>query len=176
MGSGPIIVTALFEPADLAWFDGLRRAHYPPERNLVPVHLTLFQHIAPGLEAELDRRLKAECRAALPPRACVAGLMKLAGGVAFRLESPELEEIRAHIADAFRAMLIPQDAASWVPHVTIQNKAEPSTAARLHARLAGQFSPRPILIPGLAAWRYLGGPWEPIARYRFSRSGRSPRS
>jgi hypothetical protein len=27
--------------------------------------------------------------------------------------------------------------------------------------------PRPLAIAGLASWRYLGGPWERIATYRF---------
>jgi hypothetical protein len=176
MAAGPIIVTAAFEPVDFAWFDGLRRAHYPPERNLVPAHLTLFQHLPPGLGDELDRRLKAETRAVPPPWAKVAGVMKLDRGVALRVESTDLEEVREHIADAFAALLIPQDAAPWLPHVTIQNKADPSAAAKLHAELARQFAPRTVKIAGLATWRYLGGPWQPIARYAFSRSGRSRRN
>lgn len=167
----PIIVTALIEPEDLAWLEALRRAHFPPERNLVPAHLTLFQHLPPSIADELDRRLRAETRAVHPPAARVAGLMKLAQGVAFRIESPELEDVRARVADAFAPMLTPPDEAPWHPHVTIQNKAPPREAAALHGALARDFRPRPIGIAGLASWRYRGGPWEPIARYAFSRSG-----
>jgi hypothetical protein len=42
--------------------------------------------------------------------------------------------------------------------------------------LRPDFEPRAIALTGLAAWWYRGGPWEPIAEYRFSRSGRSHRS
>lgn len=176
MAGGPIIVTALFAPADFAWFDGLRRLHYPAGRTLVPAHLALFRHLAPSLEEELDRRLRAESRAAGPPQARIAGVTLQGQSVAFRLESPGLEQIRACIAEAFAPMLIPQDAAPWRPHVTIQNKVAPSVAAELHAKLSARFEPRTITIPGLATWRYLGGPWQAIGRYAFNRSGRSRRS
>lgn len=63
-------------------------------------------------------------------------------------------------------MLTPQDQAGWRPHVTIQNKVAPAEAKALMASLGG-FRARPLAVVGLAAWRYLGGPWEPIAAYRF---------
>ena len=64
-------------------------------------------------------------------------------------------------------MLTPQDAAGWRPHVTIQNKVSPAEARDLHALLSGAFRPRRVAIVGLAAWRYRGGPWEPLGRFIF---------
>jgi hypothetical protein len=61
--SDPIIVTALFGKADAAWFDTLRRAHYPAEHNQLPAHLTMFHHLAPSLAEELKRRLAEETHA-----------------------------------------------------------------------------------------------------------------
>jgi len=174
--SAPIIVTALFEAEDFAWLEALRRAHFPADRNQVPAHLTLFQHLPPGIGEELDRRLRAETRGTGAPLARVAGLMKLEQGVAFRIDSPGLEEVRAHIGEAFVPMLTPADRAPWRPHVTIQNKVLPQEAAALHQALAADFRARSVGIAGLSTWRYRGGPWEPIARYAFSRSGRSRRS
>ena len=92
---GPIIVTALLGDADFAWADGLRRAHFPAERNRVAAHLTLFHHLAPSLGDELARRLVAETRQEPPPPARIAGVMRLAQGTAFRVDSAELEVIRA---------------------------------------------------------------------------------
>ena len=44
----PLIVTAEL-PADvMAWADGLRRAHFPPERNQVRAHVTLFHALPPA--------------------------------------------------------------------------------------------------------------------------------
>lgn len=166
--AAPLIVTALFGAADFAFLDGLRRAHFPPERNVVPAHLTLFHHIAPGLARELKQRLAAETRATAPPRAEIVGVIGLGRGTALRIKSPELESIRARLADAFHGLLVPQDQAGWRPHVTIQNKVAPSEAAALTARLRAEFAPRRVAIAGLASWWYRGGPWEDHSRHMFA--------
>ncbi|WP_315763772.1 2'-5' RNA ligase family protein [Sphingomonas sp. Y38-1Y] len=164
----PVIVTALFGAADAAWLTGLRQRHFPPERNHLDAHLTLFHHIAPSLAPEVKQRLVAETRGIAPPQARVGGVMSLGRGTAFRIESPELEAIRARLADAFRGMLMPQDQAGWRPHVTIQNKVEPAAAKALKAEIEAGFSPRPLAIAGLAAWWYRGGPWQPLSRHMFA--------
>jgi len=156
----------LFGDGDNGWLQALRRAHYPAERNLVPAHLTLFRHLPPSVEDELGRRLTA-CAAAPPPKAVAAGIMDLGEGTALRIESEALEEMRADLADALQGLLLPQDSAPWRPHVTIQNKVEPRQARRLQAGLRAAFQPRPLAIKGLAAWRYRGGPWEPLKTYAF---------
>ena len=164
----PIIVTALFGKADAAWFDALRRTHFPPERNQLEAHLTMFHHLAPSLDAELKHRLAGEARGVKAPQAWVAGLVSLGGGVAFRIESPELADIRSRLADAFASMLMPQDRAGWRPHVTIQNKVPPEQAKALLRALEADFRPRPVAIAGLASWWYRGGPWAPLSRHMFA--------
>ena len=166
--SDPIIVTALFGKADTAWFDALRRAHYPPERNQLPAHLTMFHHLAPSLEEELKRRLAEEAYRIRPPLARVAGLISLGQGTAFRIESEGLADIRDRIAEAFAPMLMPQDKAGWRPHVTIQNTVAPAEARALLSRLEYEFSPRPVAIAGLASWWYRGGLWAPLSRHMFA--------
>ena len=164
----PIIVTALFGRADAAWFDGLRREYFPPERNQLAAHLTMFHHLPPSLEGELKRRLTDETRQVRAPWARAGGLMSLGRGVAFRIESPELVAIRARLAEAFGGMLTPQDAGGWRPHVTIQNKVTPAAAKVLLASLQRDFVPREVEIAGLGAWWYRGGPWEPLSRHMFA--------
>ncbi|WP_188055629.1 2'-5' RNA ligase family protein [Sphingosinithalassobacter sp. CS137] len=166
--TAPLIVTALFGGEDFAFLDGLRRRHFPPERNLVPAHCTLFHHLAPELGGELKRRLAAETRGVAAPRAMLAGLLNLGGGVAFRIESPELEQIRDALSEAFTGMLVPQDQAGWRPHVTIQNKVEPRMARALFTELSAGFTPRPLAIAGLASWMYRDGPWEAYSRHMFA--------
>ena len=162
----PLIVSALFGAEDFAWLDGLRRAHFPPERNRLPAHLTLFHHLSPSLGNELKRRLGDAVRTARP-RAEAAGLIDLGGGVAVRIVSPELEEVRADLADAFAGLLTPQDRAGWRPHVTIQNKVAPSEARALKTRLEAVFRPRVVRIDALAVWIYRAGDWEPFSRHPF---------
>ncbi len=132
----------------------------------MPAHLTLFHHLPPDVAPELDRRLAAYAAAPSPP-ATIADVISLGAGTAFRVASEELEDIRADLAEAFRGLLIPQDQAGWRPHITIQNKVEPREAKRLQQQLRATFQPRALAIKGLASWRYLGGPWEPLKSYTF---------
>jgi hypothetical protein len=122
----PIIVTALFGKADQAWFDDLRRTHFPPERNQLDAHLTMFHHLPPSAADELKHRLTADTRGMPAPAARLAAPFSLGGGVAYRIDSRDLEQTRAGIADAFTGMLTPQDQAGWRPHVTVQNKVAPA--------------------------------------------------
>ena len=164
----PIIVTALFGKADAAFFDGLRKRHFPPERNHLAAHLTMFHHLPPSVSAELKQRLSAATRGVAPPDARIGGLMSLGGGVAFRVESPALEDIRDSIAHAFAPLLMPQDRAGWRPHVTIQNKVPPAEAKALLDVLSVDFRPRAVAVAGLASWYYRGGPSEPLSRHMFA--------
>ena len=164
----PIIVTALFGAADAAWFDALRRQHFPLERNQLAAHLTMFHHLPPSLAAELKGRLASETRGVSAPRARIAGLISLGEGVAYRIDSDDLAAIRARLADHFTGMLTPQDQAGWRPHVTVQNKVRPDVARALLRSLEADFTPRPVVIAGLASWWYRGGPWEPLSRHMFA--------
>ncbi len=164
--AGPLIVTATFGADDHGWLEGLRRRHFPAERNQVPAHLTLFHHLAPALEGELRTRLAALARGPRP-MAYLSGIMDLGRGTAFRVQSEALEALRAELAEIFRGMLTPQDQAPWRPHVTVQNKVERRDAAALQQELRATTLPRALNIHGLASWRHLGGPWEPLRTYPF---------
>ena len=164
--SGPLIVTAELAASDFAWLDGLRRRHYPAGRNQVPAHLTLFRSLPPAAEAEARRALSLAC-AGPAPKATISGVMDLGAGVALRVRSDGLDDLRADLAAQFHGMLTAQDSSGWLPHVTIQNKADRGVVRALLADLDRGFEPRPIGIRGLLLFRYMGGPWEPVAGYRF---------
>ena len=132
----------------------------------MPAHLTLFHHLPPSVENEVKRRLAAYS-ATPAPEAAIAGILDLGAGTALRVDSAELDDIRHDLALALRGLLTPQDQAPWRPHITIQNKVEPREARRLQAELRAAFEPRRLAIRGLALWRYLGGPWEPVRTYVF---------
>ncbi len=67
-----MVVTALFGRQDQAWFNALRREHYPPERNMLDAHLTLFHHLPPSVNDELKHRLTQETRGVRAPRARIS--------------------------------------------------------------------------------------------------------
>jgi hypothetical protein len=126
----------------------------------------LFRQLPPSAEAELRRRLAAYA-ATEAPAAAIAGVMDLGQGTALRVESEGLEDMRHDLALALRGLLTVQDMTPWRPHVTVQNKVEPREARALQARLRAGFERRPLAIKGLALWRYLGGPWEPVKQFSF---------
>jgi len=164
--AGALIVTAEIAPGDFSWLEGLRRAHYPSERNRVPVHLTIFHAVPPSAEPELRARLGRIVRRTAPS-AMVAGLMDLGDGVAFRVVSPELDAIRDELADGLHGLLGTADSGGWRPHITIQNKVPPKIARALKDSLEASFRPRPLGISGLGLHRYMEGPWERITLYPF---------
>jgi hypothetical protein len=164
--AGALIVTAEFAPADLAWLDGLRRAYYPPDRNQLPAHLTMFHALPPSAETEARSTL-SRLASERPPRASIEGLMDLGGGVAFRIVSPELDQIRGQLARDFHGLLSAQDSGGWRPHVTIQNKVAPTVARALIASLSRDFRPRMLAIKGFGLYRYVGGPWETLSVVSF---------
>ena len=166
MSDAPLILTLALHADDQARFERLRRLHFPPGRNLIPAHATLFHHL-PGPEIEAVRdAIGARCT--MPPfTVAVPGLRFLGRGVAYALESPELTALRAGFARVWDRWLTPQDRQGWRPHVTIQNKASPDAARALHANLQAAFAPFTVRTEGLDLWRYLGGPWELMSRHPF---------
>jgi hypothetical protein len=158
----PLVVTARLDAAAFARLDALRRAYFPPERNHLPAHVTLF-HQLPGEEERAVRGdLEDACAGVAPLAATVTGPVLLGRGVAFRLDAPGLERLRAGLAARWTQWLTRQDAGRLRPHVTVQNKVEPAAAKALHAQLAAAHEPYPAQVEGLLLWRYLGGPWEAV--------------
>ena len=163
----PLVLTLQLDPASQERFDALRRAHFPPERNHLQAHVTLF-HALPG-EHELAVRSDLE-RAAQRPAydVDVVRVRSLGRGVAYDLRSAELAAQRTGLARRWAPWLTPQDARPHAAHVTVQNKVTPERARALLHELEAGFAPYAVRATGLALWRYLGGPWEPLGTYRFS--------
>ncbi|CAN5377775.1 2'-5' RNA ligase family protein [soil metagenome] len=165
-GLSPVILTAEMGSADQAWADALRTRHFPPERNQLKAHITLFHHLPPRCLPELQAQLAGYARDA-SPSARIDRLLALGGGVAFHVESPALLAMREDIADRFASLLTPQDAGRPRLHITVQNKVTVEAARATFAELERDFHPRPLRIAGLGIWYYRGGPWELIRRYAF---------
>ncbi len=158
-GQAPLILTLALAARDQARFDRLRQTHFPPERNVIQAHVTLFHHL-PGdaldpIRADLDA-----CCVIPPFPVAVTGLRSLGRGVAFSLASAELAALRRSLAQHWHADLTAQDRQGFRPHITVQNKVAPEQARLLLSQLTADFSPFEIQAEGLLLWRYRGGPWE----------------
>jgi 2'-5' RNA ligase len=161
--AAPLVVTAVLDALSQQRFDDLRRRHFPPERNQLAAHITLF-HALPGEhEAAVGADLADVVGTAYDVEVC--GVRFLGRGVAYDLRSPELHVARQELARRWAPWLTPQDRQRFRAHVTVQNKVAPDVARRLHGQLAAAFAPYVVRVEGLALWRYLGGPWEPVGSF-----------
>jgi len=150
-----------------SWAEGLRREHFPPERNHLHAHVTLFHAFAPSLLDELKDFLPEVTREFAPPQGRVTGLMDLGKGTAIALESGELLRLRALIAEHFHGSLTDQDLHEPRPHITIQNKVTKEEARALQASLTPEIETRSFAFPALDLHRYEGGPWSHVKRMAF---------
>ncbi|MBT8431383.1 MAG: 2'-5' RNA ligase family protein [Altererythrobacter sp.] len=169
----PFILTAKLPEHIYLWADELRKEHFPPERNQLHAHVTMFHAFAPSLLEELKGFVPQIVREFAAPQAEITGLMDLGKGTAIRLRSPGLLNIRAIIAEHFHGTLTDQDLHEPRPHITIQNKVTKEEARALQASLAPQIEERSFAFPGLELYRYLGGPWEFVKGFPFRGQSRA---
>lgn len=162
----PLLVTAALPPDVLAWADGLRRAHFPPERNKLKAHVTLFHALPPSVEPEL-RALLAELARWAPPPARVAGLMKLGGGTALAIDSPQMAALHGEIQQRLHGAMTRQDAQPLRLHITIQNKVTPQEARILQEALGPVLKPRAFRFAGFDLFAFEDGLWRPIRAFPF---------
>jgi hypothetical protein len=165
--SRPFIVTAVLPPDIQSWAEGLRRKHFPPERNHLHAHVTMFHAFAPSLLDELKDFLPDIAREFAPLQGRITGLMDLGKGTAIALESEELLRLRGLIAEHFHGSLTDQDLHEPRPHITIQNKVTKEEARALQASLTPEIETRSFAFPALDLHRYEGGPWSHVKRMAF---------
>ena len=174
--AAPLILTLRLDEAHQARFDALREAYFPPERNYLSAHVTLFHKLPGDAFSAIAFRLTRLASKTPPPEVSVEAPYLLGRGVAFRLSSPAVDALRRDLAEDWRNWLTPQDRGKARLHVTIQNKVPAAEAKALLSHLLPNFPPSAFRSPGLDLWRYLGGPWEYVAGFEFVsatlRSGR----
>ena len=151
-----------------ALFERMRQRHFPPDRNFIPAHLTLFHNLPGDAIESITRVLGDLARAQAPIPLEAASLRFLGRGAAFAISSPGLVPLRGDLAERWSQWLTAQDRQPFQPHVTIQNKVIPSEARALHDRLSSEFDRFLIEGSGLLLWRYLGGPWEQAGAFPFT--------
>ncbi len=155
----PLILTLALDTAAQDRFDALRRAYFPPERNVLAAHVTAF-HARPGGRLDDVVRDLRSCAPTGPVAVRVTGVRFLGRGVAYDLSAPDAEAVRADLARRWHPWLTAQDRQRWRPHVTVQNKVEPDVARAVQAHLTAAFTPDETVAVGWDLFRYRGGPWE----------------
>ena len=163
----PFIVTAELPGQVLVWADGLRAKHYPPERNKLAAHVTLFHSFAPSLREELLRVLKGLASEYARPPAQIDRLMPLGTGTALAIHSPGMLAIRERIAEHFHGALTAQDSHAPRLHITIQNKVTSQAAKALQRDLSATLKPRAFAFAGLGMHLYRETHWDSLGCWSF---------
>ncbi|AMM51910.1 hypothetical protein TH61_12980 [Rufibacter sp. DG15C] len=166
MEQAPLILTLAIMPEAQAYFDQLRKQHFPKERNFLDAHLTLFHHLTLP-EQELRETILKGCQRQASFPLQVTGLMPLGRGVAFKIESETLTNLHAQLQQRWFSSLTAQDQQKLRPHITVQNKVTPEAANALLQTLSSDFQPFVTVATGLTLWRYMNGPWELLERFDF---------
>jgi 2'-5' RNA ligase len=159
------LVTLRLDEAALGTFDRLRRLYFPPERNFIDAHLTLFHQLPESEEVEASLLAAVRGRRRFPLE--VTGLRSLGRGVAYTLDAPMLMELHRELAAVFEPYLIQQDRQRFQPHIVVQNKVSAEEARALLAELRRDPLTLPVEALGLQLWEYLGGPWRHVRTFRF---------
>lgn len=165
--SAPLILTLTLDADSQRFFDDLRSRYFPPARNFLQAHLTLFHHLPGPDYAAISARLAALAAAVGPLPLAVTGVRFLGRGVAYTLENQELRTLHKELQTLWQPHLTPQDLQKLQPHITVQNKVEPAVARALHRELSEGFQPFEATGTGLQLWAYRGGPWEALQTFPF---------
>ncbi len=148
------------------FFNEMRKQYFPPQRNYLDAHLTLF-HNLPAEEPAIVDYLKQICYKRSDFLMKVSSIVSIGNGVAYKVESPELLAIHLELQKIWKHWLILQDQQKLWPHITIQNKTDANTANQLMNHLKVDFKPFNITALGFNLWEYKGGPWTSIEAFCF---------
>lgn len=161
----PLVVTLAIALQAAKYFNALRKAHFPPERNYLDAHVTLFNALPH--ETWIVERIGAIAAGQPAFEVTAEAVMSLGNGTAFRIAAPELRGLHQQLQQEFTAVLTNQDRQKRNFHITIQNKVDAASASALQNSLTPEFAPFAFRAEGIQVWRYLGGPWEPLMTFGF---------
>ena len=165
----PLILSQGIEKEAAIFFNSLRQKNFPPSRNYIDAHLSLF-HALPN-NAAIIEYIEDVCRLQKPFSLRVEKPVSIGKGVAFKIESDELLHLHRTLQNKWFNFLSPQDRQKLWPHITVQNKVPLPEARELLNELTVSFTPYSLLATGLQLWEYLNGPWKLVRDFYFQLPG-----
>jgi hypothetical protein len=162
----PLLIVAELPPDVFAWADALRREHYPPDRNRMGAHVTLFHGLPPSAEPSV-LPLLADLSRNPAPEAAISGLRDLDPGTAFAIDSADLVTLHADMAERLHGLIQQKDARPFRPHITVQAKVTAAEAKALRASLALSVQPRDFRFRGLGLYGWTGEIWRQERLFLF---------
>ncbi|MBW4417926.1 MAG: 2'-5' RNA ligase family protein [Myxacorys californica WJT36-NPBG1] len=167
MSSPPLVLTLKLDQSTFDGFNELRQQHFPPARNFIPAHISLF-HALPGeQESSIRQTLQTLC-SQTPTLSLEFPKPRFLGkGVAVEVQAPELVRLHQRLATQWSDWLTAQDRQGYRPHITIQNKVASDDARQLYEQLTDEWKRFNGVGEGLLLWQYQGGPWALVEEFLF---------
>ena len=162
----PLLVTCLLDSKSQDYFQKLRNLYFPPDRNIVPAHLSLFHNLPSNDQTQVQKDLESVCNRQYIDLAVTSPKL-MGNGVMFECQSAELNHLHACLARRFEPWLIPQDRQKFKPHIVVQNKVASQKSRETRAEISATFEPFTAQIIGLCLWTYLDGPWRLEKEFSF---------
>src|SRR3954470_17575585 len=96
MPDAPVILTLSLDDNSQQFFNKMRHQYFPPERNYLDAHLTLFHHL-PANEPQImiDIKLAAKTYTTLPLQ--VTEIKSIGNGVAYKIECAQLQQLHRYL-------------------------------------------------------------------------------
>ena len=163
-----LILTLGFDAESFTRLEPLRQRYFPPARNFIPVHVTLFQQLP---DAALNRVIGSLAHAAsgeAPLPFCATGILDFGGGSAVDLECAPARALQTRLRNSWSDILTDSDDRARKLHVTVQNKTDRDTAKVTQAALRSDFTRWEGVFDRLLLWHYRGGPWERAGTFPFT--------
>lgn len=163
----PLILTLRLDQHTFDYFNQLRQQYFPPERNVLSAHITLFHKLPGEQKQSIQHVLHTYCDRTSVLKLTMPTVRSLGSGVAINVDCPELVQLRQQLAKTWSEWLSRQDQQGYRPHITIQNKTTPAAAQHLYEQLTQNWQPQDGQGEGLLLWRYQQGPWELVDEFKF---------
>ncbi len=163
----PLILTVQFDETSQAFFNEKRKQYFPPERNFLSAHLTLFHHL-PDDKSIITEAIKTVCSQQKQIELAITEVVSIGKGTAYKIESKALVALHKQLQNKWNDFLTPQDRQGLWPHVTIQNKVSPLESKQLLQQVKTEFVPFTAYAAGVTLWKYLNGPWQLYQSYSFA--------
>lgn len=161
----PLILTLSIDQKTFLFFNTLRKNHFPPDRNFIDAHLTLF-HALPN-ENTIINEVRNLSNYQEKFEITIKEVVSIGKGVAFKVESDTLALLHKNLQNKWHSFLSPQDKQKIWPHITVQNKVTPEQAQKLLHELRNDLTPFSTPATGLQLFEYLNGPWKLIESFTF---------
>lgn len=145
----------------------LRKQYFPPKRNFLEAHVTLF-HALPAEHEDEIKQLLSQLAANTPIFDIVYDKPMLLGkGVALDAEKSKIGGLHRKMQHIWQPWLTPQDSQRLRQHVTIQNKVEPEEAKKLYEELKQTWQALHCKATGFELYRYVAPRWQFMQQFKF---------